>query len=105
MSADKIRKGVLVRPVVFFNDWLGVVLNDPYQYEPSDDDDIPLTYPPFGHIYWDGVLCVKVYWFSEGLACEEFVDFLQIVSPPEDELDEPGFYERIEDFYWTDEDE
>lgn len=103
MSNDKIRKGVLVRPVIFFSDWMGVVLTDPAQYEQDEDDELMITYPPFGNVYWDGVLTVQVYWFSEGMASEEFVDFLQIVSPPEDELEDPDFYQKMEDFYWTDE--
>ena len=103
MGNNKIRKGVLVRPVVFFSDWLGVVMTDPSQYEPSEDEEMMITYPPFGSVYWDGVLTVQVYWFSEGMAAEEFVDFLQIVSPPEDDLDDPDFYQRMQDFYWTDE--
>ena len=105
MSSDKIKKGVLVRPVVFFNDWLGIVLTDPAQYEPSEEDEMVITYPPYGVAYWEGVNTVQVYWFSEAMAAEEFVDFLQIVSPPEDALDSPGFYERMEDFYWTDEED
>lgn len=106
MSNDKIRKGVLVRPVVFFSDWLGVVMTDPIQYEPTEqDEEMVITYPPYGAPYWDGVLTVQVYWFSEGMASEEFIDFLQIVSPPEDELDEPDYYQRMEEFYWTEEKE
>jgi len=107
VSIDKIRKGVLVKPVVFFSDWLGIVLTEPKQYEPTEDDEelAAITFPPFGAPYWDGVLTVQVYWFSEGIASEEFIDFLQIVSPPEDALDHPGFFERMEEFYWTDEEE
>ena len=104
---DKIRKGVLVKPVVFFSEWLGIVLTNPEQYEPSENDEeiAAITAPPFGTPYWDGVLTVQVYWFSEGMASEEFIDFLQIVSPPEDALDHPGFFERMEEFYWTDEED
>ena len=39
MSNDKIRKGVLVKPVVFFSEWLGIVLTNPEQYEPSENDE------------------------------------------------------------------
>ena len=36
---------------------------------------------------------------------EEFVDFLEIVSPPQDEFDDPDYIAKRWDFDWTDEDE
>lgn len=95
-----------MRPVVFFSEWLGVVISDPVPYEPSEENDDDLAYSlneaPFG---WDGVDTVMVYWFTEGAASEEFIDFLEIVSPPQDALDDPDYIEKIFDFHWTDEDE
>tara|TARA_Y100001938_G_C7987668_1_gene377778 strand:- start:15 stop:383 length:369 start_codon:yes stop_codon:yes gene_type:complete len=109
-----IRRGMLVRPVVFFSDWMGIVLSDPRQYEPTDEDNDMLIYAPqqqagppnpYVPFAWDGILVVDVYWFTEGERTEEFTDFLEILSPPQDELDDPDYFAKKWDFDWTDEDE
>jgi len=100
-----IKKGMLVRPVVFFSDWIGVVISDPRQYEPDESYHTISNEEPFlGVAYWMGVACVDVYWFTEGMASEEFVDFLEIVSPPQDIWDDPDYDDKKWDFHWVDED-
>ena len=103
-----------MRPVVFFSDWMGIVLSDPRQYEPTDEDNDMLIYAPqqqagppnpYVPFAWDGILVVDVYWFTEGERTEEFTDFLEILSPPQDELDDPDYFAKKWDFDWTDEDE
>ena len=99
-----IRKGMIVRPVVFFSDWLGLVLTDPMQYEPTDAESDMLIYAPQQNPhphYWDGILVVDVYWFTEGERTEEFIDFLEIVLPPQDDLDDPDYIKNKYDFDWT----
>ena len=107
-----IARGMIVRPVVFFSEWLGIVLTNPKQYEPTDEDNDMLIYAPqsgppnpYASYQWDGVKVVDVYWFTEGERTEEFVDFLEIVSPPQDEYDDPDYIAKRWDFDWTDEDE
>tara|TARA_Y100001938_G_C8088848_1_gene433786 strand:+ start:2905 stop:3246 length:342 start_codon:yes stop_codon:yes gene_type:complete len=106
---EKIRKGMLVRPVVFFSDWLGVVLTEPYEYEPTEEDEDMMSYIPSimnpKANYWEDVYVVDVMWFSEAGATQEFVDFLEIVSPPQDCYDDPDYIAKRWDFDWTDEDE
>ena len=101
-----IRKGMLVRPVVFFSDWLGVVLTDPQQYEPTEEENDMLIYAPHtspaSSYHWEGILVVDVYWFIEGQRTEEFVDFLEIVSPPQDDIDDPDYLKNRYHFDWTD---
>jgi len=103
--ATPIERGMIVRPVVFFSEWLGVVLTDPKQYEPSREDDEMMIYAPGAHsapsFQWDGVYVVDVYWFTEGERTEEFVDFLEIVSPPQDEYDDPDYLAKKWEFDWT----
>ena len=79
-----IARGMIVRPVVFFSEWLGIVLTSPKQYEPTDEDNDMLIYAPqsgppnpYASYQWDGVKVVDVYWFTEGERTEEFVDFLE----------------------------
>ena len=103
-DSPAISRGMIVRPVVFFSDWLGVVLTDPAQYEPTEEDNDMLIYAPqqaVSPLYWDGILVVDVYWFTEGQRTEEFIDFLEIVSPPQDELDDPDYFKNHYDFDWT----
>ena len=103
-----IARGMIVRPVVFFSEWLGIVLTDPKQYEPTDEENDMMIYAPQQSPYpyhWDGVMVVDVYWFTEGERTEEFTDFLEIVSPPQDEFDDPDYISKKWDFDWTDEDE
>ncbi len=99
---------MIVRPVVFFSNWLGVVLTDPYEYEPTEEDDEMMSYvPSLGRVspdYWTDVYVVDVMWFTEGQVTQEFVDFLEIVSPPQDEYDDPDYLRKKWDFDWTDED-
>jgi hypothetical protein len=106
-----IARGQIVRPVVFFSEWLGVVLTEPRQYEPTDEDNDMLIYAPqAGEInpyvgyHWEGIMVVDVYWFTQGERTEEFVDFLEIVSPPQDEFDDPDYFRNRYNFDWTDED-
>lgn len=94
-----------MRPVVFFSQWLGVVLTDPVQYVPTDNELEMAGYAPTQEFYWEGVEVVNVYWFTEGMASEEFIDFLEVVSPPVDHLDDPDFAEKMFNFYWTDDDD
>jgi predicted alpha/beta hydrolase family esterase len=100
-----IARGQIVRPVVFFSEWLGVVLTEPRQYEPTDEDNDMLIYAPqAGEInpyvgyHWEGIMVVDVYWFTQGERTEEFVDFLEIVSPPQDEFDDPDYFRNRYNF-------
>lgn len=104
-----IVKGMIVRPVVFFSDWLGVVLTNPKQYVPTADEEDMMIYAPgvapYAGYQWAGVDVVEVYWFGGAERTEEFVDFLEIVSPPQDELDDPDYFLKKHHFDWTDEPE
>ncbi len=107
-NQNQICRGMIVRPVVFFSDWLGVVLSEPRQYEPTEEENDMLIYAPQQNLnpfYWDGVEVVDVYWFTEGQRNEEFVDFLEIVSPPQDDLDDPDYFRKKCNYHWTRDDE